>query len=36
MWTSVRDRLGEIVWLATLVAALSIPSVVLAVMLVQP
>jgi hypothetical protein len=36
MWTSVRDGLGEIVWLATLVAALSIPSVALAVMLVQP
>jgi hypothetical protein len=36
MWTSVRDGLGEIVWLATLVAALSIPSVALAVMLVRP
>ena len=35
MWTSVRDELGEIVWLATLVAALSIASLALAVMLVQ-
>jgi hypothetical protein len=36
MWSTVREELREIVWLASLVGGLSIAGVVLAVVLVLP
>jgi hypothetical protein len=36
MWSTLRNELREIVWLASLVGGLSIAGVVLAVILVHP
>jgi hypothetical protein len=36
MWSTLREELREIVWLASLVGGLSIAGVVLAVVLVHP